>query len=509
MADIYYLSVKDDVPASGYWDQTFIKDLVRDFPETDRKIVCIPGAYQWDVVDKINEELAKFPKVLVFVTSDEECKFPVGKLSHPDMIVYSQYGNEGIAFPIGYAPGTRETIREFGMQKKRDISFSFAGQVTHYRREMMVKIAENIGGGMLYKTDGFGKGMAQNVYVETLLRSKAVLCPPGPISQDSFRLYEALEAGCVPIVDDVSPIKPSNYRYISNMFRDAPFPIFTDFVELPHLIEQATDGSIPNRYVFAWWINLKYRLQTVLKKNLGIPLDDTTVVVPVSPIPSHPSTKIIDETIASIRHHTDATILVTIDGVRKEQEEMREQYEKFIDNFLWKCNFEYKNVLPVIFPKHFHQSGMMRYVLPAIHSKFILYVEQDTPLVTDMPIEWDKLKEKISSGYANLIRFHFEAFIPECHKHLMIGEPEDGLQATRQWSQRPHLTTVKFYKDVMNLFTGNTNCFIEDFVHGKLQETKHWDKWRVYIYHPEGSIKRSYHTDGRAGTQKFDDRQIW
>ena len=172
MSDILYLSVKDDVPASGYWDQTFIHDLVHDLPETDRKIVVIPGAYQYDVIDKINAELSKFPKVLVFVTSDEEGKFDVGALSHPDMVVYSQYGNGGLSFPIGYAPGTRETLKSLG-KRVRDISFSFSGQVTHQRREVMVKIAENIGGGLINKTDGFAKGLAQGIYLETMLRSKA------------------------------------------------------------------------------------------------------------------------------------------------------------------------------------------------------------------------------------------------------------------------------------------------------------------------------------------------
>jgi hypothetical protein len=37
-----------------------------------------------------------------------------------------------------------------------------------------------------------------------------------------------------------------------------------------------------------------------------------------------------------------------------------------------------------------------------------------------------------------------------------------------------------------------------------------WDKHKLWIYHPEGSIKRSYHLDGRAGTRKFtSDDDVW
>jgi len=504
--DIFYLSVKDGVPSNPYWDQTFIYDLLHDLPETDRKVIVIPGAYQWDVIPEINKRLAEFEKIMVFVTSDEECKFNVKALKHPDMIVYSQYGNEGIAFPIGYAPDTHEFLKAQG-RKKKDIDWFFAGQVTHYRRKVMIKIAENIGGGTVYKTDGFGKGMEKNVYLEMLNRSKVALCPPGPVSQDSFRLYEALEAGCIPIIDDVSPLMATSNNYLYHLLPGAPFPIFSDFVEFPKLMKSSRNNEYLNDSSFAWWINYKFRLKNMLKSKLGIPLDDTVVVIPVSPIPSHPSTDIIDQTIKSIRHHMDSPILVTIDGVRDEQKDMSESYHEFIKNFLWKCNFEYTNVLPVMFPKHYHQSGMMKEILENISMPYLLYVEQDTPLTED-PIDWKKVKEFIKSGESNCVRFHYEAFIPEPHKRLMIGEPENGFLKTRQWSQRPHLASTAFYRSMMTFFSDKSKCFIEDFIY-RVIENGNWDKWRTHIYYPEGNIKRSLNLDGRAGGEKYSGSQIW
>jgi hypothetical protein len=51
--------------------------------------------------------------------------------------------------------------------------------------------------------------------------------------------------------------------------------------------------------------------------------------------------------------------------------------------------------------------------------------------------------------------------------------------------------------------------FIEDKFHGVVQDDG-WDKHKLWIYHPEGSIKRSYHLDGRAGTRKFtSDDDAW
>ena len=88
-------------------------------------------------------------------------------------------------------------------------------------------------------------------------------------------------------------------------------------------------------------------------------------------------------------------------------------------------------------------------------------------------------------------------------------------QKTVQWSQRPHLASTDMYKVIMSLFSNDANCFIEDFIHGVLQDIwneqgiEGWKKWKVHIYHPEGSIKRSYNLDGRKDDIKFDKEQIF
>jgi hypothetical protein len=95
---------------------------------------------------------------------------------------------------------------------------------------------------------------------------------------------------------------------------------------------------------------------------------------------------------------------------------------------------------------------------------------------------------------------------------------EDGFMKTAQWSQRPHISTVKYYKDFI-LDACGEKTFIEDVVHGKIQDdiipydefsNDGWEKHKLWIYHPEGNIKRSYHLDGRQGTRKFtSDDDIW
>jgi len=237
---------------------------------------------------------------------------------------------------------------------------------------------------------------------------------------------------------------------------------------------------------------------------------DITVVIPTSVLPSHPSTEIIDITITSIRHHLPkAEIILQIDGLRAEQQDRADDYNEYKTQVLWKCLHEWENVTPFIFDEHSHQTDMMRATIDEIKTPLMLYVEADCPLVTDLPIDWDKCKQFIFDGKANTVRFHFEGVIPKEHDGLMLGE-KDGFMKTYQWSQRPHLSTVLYYKDTI-LPTLKEKFFIEDTFHGTCMNDWYdngmlgWFKHRLWIYYPGHgkNIKRSYTLDGRDGGLKY------
>jgi hypothetical protein len=232
-------------------------------------------------------------------------------------------------------------------------------------------------------------------------------------------------------------------------------------------------------------------------------IKDITVIIPTSVIPSHPSTDIIEETINTIRVHLpDNEIIIQVDGLRNERLDWKERYDEYKNRLLWKSLHEWHNVLPVIFDEHLHQTNMMRETIDLIKTSALLYVESDTPLTPDLPIDWQSCLDMLDSGKANTIRFHFESVIPEPHQHLMLGV-EGGFMKTLQWSQRPHLSTVPYYrKTVLEKVPEKT--FIEDTFHGYVQD-KAWERNKLWIYYPDegNNIKRSYHLDGRDGTRKF------
>lgn len=246
--------------------------------------------------------------------------------------------------------------------------------------------------------------------------------------------------------------------------------------------------------------------------------DDVTIVVVTSVLPSHPNTRILDETLKSIRYHFPSNeIIIQIDGLRDERLNRKNDYDEYKNQVLWKSLHEDKNLLPIIFDRFSHQTTMMFQTIDMIKTPLMLYVEGDAPLVTDEVIDWDECINFIETGQANTIRFHFESVIPEPHRHLMFNLNGHFLE-TAQWSQRPHLSKTTYYRDVI-IPRMPEKEFIEDNFHGVIQDQilpydkfsqMGWESHKLHIYHPDGSIKRSYHLDGREGTRKFtSDDETW
>lgn len=520
--NVIWLSVKEGTPGRGYWDQRLLEGFFEDqfhfesVPDVDGGVVVIPGAYQGDCIDKLNAELAKLEWCIVIITSDEENKFPIDKLEHPNMRLYATYYNDKYESDIYWLPIGAANTFDIPVPKKEH-NWAFSGQVTHPAREDYIKEIRDRRDGIMIETDGFAKGLEPLDYFKLLGSAKVVPSPAGNVSPDAFRTWEAIEAGAVPIATDK--------EWHEKAFGSVEFPVIDLFEQVNGYMNDVIQlYPRKNNEVQAWWLkwkrNIKRRIFDEAEEMGELNLHPmVTAIVPCSVVKSHPNISIINETIESIvSQQPNAEIIVTFDGVREQQKDKIEDYEEFKRRFLWECfhNPMYKNVLPLIFTEHMHQVKMAREAMEYVDTELVLYCEQDTPLTPDREIDWQACYDLLEKGEADLIRFHFEAFIPEPHKHLMIGKPVDGFLKTIQWSQRPHLATKAYYGRVLKYnFSEDAICFIEDKMHGvvigfyDMWGMKGWYQHRLVIYHPEGDIKRSYHTDGRDGESKWDDTQVW
>lgn len=509
MNDVVWLSTDKDVPADSYWDQTLLKELLKDLKshykvgELKEAIVIIPGAYLGKDIDKINKEINKLDFCKVITTSDEENNFPIDELQHDNFEIFGTYLNNKYKSKIKWLPIGPASINHYVSKVQKVYDWFFAGQINHESRKVLASRLKFINNGRLVETAGFAQGLDRQEYYAEISKAKVVPAPKGNISPDSFRLYEALEVGAVPIAE--------NKEFWKSLFHSYPFPVLSNsWKGLQSEIMRISNDIQYRNEVFSWWQQEKLRIKDLI---IG---DDTnpTVIIPASPIFSHPSTKIIDETIESIRTQLPKSrIVVTFDGIRKEQSDKRQDYNEFISGFLSKYNNS--NIYPMLFNEHTHQVGMAKAALENIKSDKIIYVEQDTPFTDDF-IDWDLCSKTLSSGELDLIRFHFEASIPEPHRHMMLDSDNANFIRTCQWSQRPHIATTAFYRRILDgCFSKDAKSFIEDKMHGVCHNAyvenglKGWYGYRLGIYNKGDNLKRSYHTDGRAGQEKFDDSQVF
>ena len=193
------------------------------------------------------------------------------------------------------------------------------------------------------------------------------------------------------------------------------------------------------------------------------------------------------------------------EAVRPDQVSLTLDYEEYLRRVVWKAMHHWGNTYPVVMGEFVHQAEATRRTLDRVHTPLILFVEHDTPLIGDIP--FGQLGDAVKQEDL-IIRLHHEAAVHPEHVHLNAGPLRTAagvpIQPTVQWSQRPHLARhMKYQALITTYFTPESRTFIEDKMHGIAHHDR-WEQWRLALYHPEGDIKRSTHTDGRAGASKFD-----
>lgn len=243
-------------------------------------VIVIPGRHSCGDYDILNDVARRFDKVLWIIAGDEEGIFHSDELKHPNqrkwwfMPPFANKQQIDVALPNGWttdAPALIAKARE--KFPKRIHDWSFYGQMTHIRRVQCVDALQEIPNGDLLVTPGFTQGVSQEKYFESMVQSKFVPCPAGPCTPDSFRFAEALEAGCVPIADNLiqhSWFPPGYWDYVIGD-GPKPFRVIENWRELPQIIATGLPHwEIISRRCFEWWTQQKHSFVEKMKKELEL-----------------------------------------------------------------------------------------------------------------------------------------------------------------------------------------------------------------------------------------------
>lgn len=254
-----------DWEARTSWDQNIVLELTagddyqhgKAVPLGEGAVVVIPGQHHVLHAAPLAEQIARLPWALTIVTSDEEALFPVELLPHDDKhAIWGQYHARSEfdrVIPIGAQPGTDQILAQIeATHPARMGDVFFAGQGTHSRRHELLDVMKEMACNPRYGnvtwlgTTGFRQGLDQEHYLRGLRDARIAPCPSGPHSLDSFRLYEAFAAGCLPVVEGRTPHGDEAGFWRALFGDDCPIPMVWTWRDLSYIVEaQFARGSNP------------------------------------------------------------------------------------------------------------------------------------------------------------------------------------------------------------------------------------------------------------------------
>lgn len=270
----YLFSFSEDDCAADKWDYGLLKEIftkynieqvkVTSLPKEERAFVVVPGPQNLKHEEYINQQIQNISRLVLFINGDEEGRFDISKISHPNAEIWVQYPyakhQKYNKLPIGTPQHLKSMVPEYP-EKYYDVYFS--GQITHQRRQQIAKVMPTLPNALFTGTAGFAQGGQPADYYKALASAKIAPAPAGTATVDSFRFFEAIEMLCLPIGDMINS-KGAYLEFYKDVFGyEPPTAYVSDWSELNELVPRLLDNYPQNMHsIVAWWI--KY------KRDLGI-----------------------------------------------------------------------------------------------------------------------------------------------------------------------------------------------------------------------------------------------
>ena len=161
------------------------------------------------------------------------------------------------SIPIGYKC---DPIKDKINILKRNYKWSFLGTTHGSSRYDLLNKHKNIMPNFINLTEDFSgkKSMDTNDYYKILNNSIFAPIPHGFFHPETYRLYEALEAGCIPIIENP-------FQFFDNFLPNNPLPSVISWEDSSTIIkkylENKKDIEILENKINDWWTQHKENLK--------------------------------------------------------------------------------------------------------------------------------------------------------------------------------------------------------------------------------------------------------
>ena len=160
--------------------------------------------------------------------------------------------------PLGYKSG----LIYNQTSSKRTYKWSFIGTPHKSSRHDLLFQLSDIKQSFIYKTKKFDEKIIEISEMSKILSSTDFIpCPNGFVHPESYRLYEALECECIPIVENT-------YNYYDRLFPENPFLKVNKWIEAKSIISEWKNNKIESKRLECrlWWNEHKNQLKEKINR---------------------------------------------------------------------------------------------------------------------------------------------------------------------------------------------------------------------------------------------------
>ena len=164
------------------------------------------------------------------------------------------FNNKKIScIPIGYKSG----VCLIKQEDERKNKWAFIGTPHRSSRHDILFQYSDIKPSFCHKTQKFNKNIIDTIQMSKVLSATEFIpCPNGFFHPETYRLYEALECECIPIVENA-------FRYYDRLFPNNPFIKVDKWIEAKSIISEWNKEQISHKReeCKSWWQKYKIGLQ--------------------------------------------------------------------------------------------------------------------------------------------------------------------------------------------------------------------------------------------------------